>query len=291
MHISIIKKDSIFKINKAGFKYIDYSFSMDYKNANGIFGNNPDDYIDEIKRFADKLQVEFVQSHSPMGTPIIKDNNYRNFIEATNKCIEACAKLGIKNIVVHSGYEKGISIEENFQRNKEFYYELLPTAEKCGVNILTENFNKMWSPEIYWIDNAKDLRALIDFVDHPLFHCCWDAGHGNLQEMPQHEELKILGKDVYAIHVQDNLGDDDYHMAPYFGTLNLDSLINGLFDIGYNGYFTFEAGAMLCPAYRKRKYDKVTRLLVPPMEIKEKTESLLYDIGKHILTSYNCFEE
>ncbi len=285
------QNDAIIKINEAGFKYIDYSFIMDYKNGSGIFGKDPKGHIDDIKRLADELEVSFVQAHSPMGEPIIKDNNHQNFIDATNKCIVACSKLGIKNLVVHSGYEKGISIEENFVRNKEFYYELFPTAEKYGVNILTENFNKMWDPQTYWIDNAKDMREFIDFVNHPLFHCCWDTGHANLQEMPQHEELKILGKDVYALHVQDNPGRGDYHMAPYFGSSNFDSIMNGLLDIGYSGYFTFEADAMLCPVYRKRAYDKDSRLLLLPMEIKEKTEHLLYDIGKHILTTYNCFED
>ncbi len=279
---------AISEIRKAGFKYIDYSFIMDYKHGNGIFGNNFDEYIEDMKRLSDKLQVKFVQSHSPMGDPLANDTA---FIEATNRCIIACGMLGIKNLVVHSGYERGISKEENFCRNKEFYYKLLPTAEKYGINILTENFNKMFDPQIYWMDNAKDLREFIDFVDHPLFHCCWDTGHANLQEMPQDEELRILGKDVYALHVQDNHGRGDYHMAPFFGSLNLDCLMHGLDDIGYNGYFTFEADSMLCSAYRKRAYDKDSRLLVPPINIKRKTESLLYDIGKHILTSYNCFED
>ncbi len=279
---------AISEIKRAGFKYVDYSFIMDYKNNNGIFGENFDEHIESMKRLSDKLQVKFVQSHSPMGDPLA---NNTAFIEATNKCIVACAKLGIKNLVVHSGYEKGISKEENFYRNKEFYEKLFPTAEKYEVNILTENFNKMFDPQIYWMDNAKDLREFIDFVDHPLFHCCWDTGHANLQEMPQDEELRILGKDVYALHVQDNHGRGDYHMAPFFGSLNLDCLMHGLENIGYNGYFTFEADSMLCASYRKRIYDKDSRLLVPPIDIKRKTECLLYDIGKHILTSYNCFDE
>lgn len=282
---------AISMIKDAGFKYIDYSFIMDYKNGSGIFGNDPDGYIDDIKRLVEKLEVRFVQSHSPMGTPIVKDGNYRPFIDATNKCIKACSKLGIDNIVVHSGYERNISKEGNFYRNKEFYNQLLPVAEEYGVNILTENFNKMFDPQIYWIDNAKDLREFIDFVEHPLFHCCWDTGHANSQEMSQHEELKILGKDVYALHVQDNPGRGDLHMAPYFGSMNIDSLMYGLLDIGYDGYFTFEADSMLCSAYRKRTFNNDSRLLVAPMDIKQKAESLLYDIGKHILTSYNCFEE
>lgn len=281
--------ESIKHIKKAGFKYIDYSFGMDYKNNCGIFGKDPEKYLDYIKNFAAENDVQFVQAHSPMGTPIVKDENYWPFIEATNKCIEACAKLGIKNIVVHSGYEAGLSKEETYKRNKEFYYELFPFAEKFGVNILTENFNRKGS--IFWIDNAKDMRELIDFVDHPLFHCCWDTGHANMQEMSQGEELKLLGEHVYALHVQDNYGELDQHIAPFFGTMNIDALMHGLKDIGYNGYFTFEANCMFNPLYSKKTFDKDSKLLLPPIEIKDKGESLLYDIGKHILKTYNCFEE
>ena len=283
--------EAVEMIKKSGFKYIDYSFGWDLKHSNGIFGKDPGKHIEDMKRLADKLEIEFVQSHSPMGTPIIKDGNYRPFIDATNKCIEACEKLGIKNIVVHSGYEKGISIEENFERNKEFYFELFGTAEKCGVNVLTENFNKMLDPEIFWIDNATDMRNLIDFVDHPLFHCCWDIGHANLHDIPQEEELKILGEHVYALHVQDNFGNDDHHIAPYFGSTSYDDVMQGLKAIEYNGYFTFESDSMLHPLYRRRRCEKDSRLFLAPIDIKIKAESLLYDIGKHILTSYDCFED
>ena len=37
------------------------------------------------------------------------DENYEEFISGTKKCIEVCSNLGIKNLVVPSGYEKGIS--------------------------------------------------------------------------------------------------------------------------------------------------------------------------------------
>lgn len=285
------QEEAILHIKKAGFKYIDYSFGKDFRNNMGIAGSNPKEYLEKIKSFAEENGVKFVQSHAPMGKPLVKDENYDSFIEANKKCIEACGVLGIENLVVHSGYDTGLTKEETFLQNKDFYYKLLPVAEKYGVNILTENFNKMWDPNTFWIDNATDMRALIDLVDHPLFHCCWDTGHANLQEMSQYDELKIIGNDVYALHIQDNFGNDDHHIMPYFGSMNLDSVMHGLKDIGYNGYFTFEADAKLHPLYRRKSFQKDTRLFKPPVEILDKAESLLYDIGKYILTSYDCFEE
>ncbi len=277
-------------ISQCGFKYIDYSFGRDFADKIGVFGDY-DAHIKTIKELCNELGVKLVQSHAPMGDPIIKNDKYEEFIEGNKVCIKACHDLGIPNIVIHSGYEKGISKEECFQRNKEFYELLLPTAEKYNVEILTENFNKRWHPEIYWVDNAPDLKELVDYIDHPLLKVCWDIGHGNLQDMPQHEAMAILGDRIHALHVQDNYNRTDTHKAPFFGTTNWDSVMHGLKEIGFNGYFTFEADNLLTGAYAKRKFDKDTRLLNPPLEFKMRLEAFLYDIGKYILTSYDCFEE
>lgn len=277
-------------IAQCGFKYIDYSFGRDFAEKVGFFGDY-NTYLKQLKDVSDELGVKFVQSHAPMGDPITKNDKYDEFIEGNKLCIKACYDLGIPNIVVHSGYEKGISKEECFARNKEFYELLLPTAEKYNVEILTENFNKRWHPEIYWVDNAPDLKELVDYINHPLLNACWDIGHGNLQDMPQHEAMAILGDRIRALHVQDNYNRCDSHKAPLFGTTNWDSVMHGLKSIGFNGYFTFEADNLLTSGYAKRQFDGDNRLLNPPLELKLKAEQLMYDIGKYILMSYDCFEE
>lgn len=275
-------------IARSGFRYIDYNFEIDYNRKTGVFGTNPQKYIEDLKDKADRLGVAFVQAHSPMGAPLDED---AEFVKMTADCIRACGELSISNIVVHSGYMPDISKEECFERNKAFYEKLLPVAEECNVNILTENFNKMCIDNIYWVDNATDLCTLVDYVNHPRFKAVWDVGHGNLQQMPQHEELAILGERVCALHVQDNMGYDDSHMAPFFGITNPDSLMKGLVDIGYNGYFTFESPNIMLPVSKRRIFDGKSRIGNPSIEVKLRAEQLLYEIGKQILCAYNCFEE
>lgn len=285
------QRDAIRLIREAGFRYVDYNFNMDVAAQRGIVFPEWKKQIEAVHRTAEEIGITFVQSHAPMGRPIIKDEHFPHFMEINCRCIEACAMLGIPNIVVHSGYAPNLSVEETFERNKEFYDELLPVAERFDVEILTENFNRMYKPDVYWVDSAKDLRALIDYIDHPLLHACWDAGHGNLQEMPQDQALRLLGTHVHALHVQDNLGDKDTHIAPFFGTLNLDSLMYGLAEIGYSGYFTFEASNMLLPAPQRRTFDKDQRLSCAPLGLRVQAETLLYEIGKTILEKYDCLEE
>lgn len=275
-------------IAKAGFKNIDYAFGIDYRRNVGIFSGVLETYTYNLKKKAEKLGVKFVQAHAPMGAPL--ENDGGAFVDANLKCIDFCDVLGIKNLVVHAGYREGLTREENFKENKEFFLKLLRHAEKYDINILVENFNKM-GDKIYWIDNAPELLEFIEFVDHPLFHAVWDTGHGNMQPLDPHENLKILGSHVKALHVQDNMGDLDSHFAPYFGNLNLDSLMHGLIDIGYDGYFTFEADNLILPAARRKPYDKDKRLFEPPLSLRIEAEKFLYQIGKTILTAYDCFEE
>ena len=281
-------QEAVQYVCEAGFKYIDYGFGKDYKNRIGFFGDDFDGHVTSLKIQADKLGTKFVQAHAITGDVFAEDNT--ELISDTIRCIDACGALGIENVVVHSGLGAGIEKEENFEKNKVFYTPLLERAEKYGINILTENFNK-GSVGSYRIDNAPDLRELIDYIDHPLFHAVWDTGHGNLQEMPQDEALRILGEHVRAVHVQDNYGDRDIHIAPFFGSMSLDSLMHGLLDIGYNGYFTFEAVRMLFPAKQKREYSDDKRLKKTPLRLRITAERFLYEIGKCILEEYGCFEE
>lgn len=284
------QEEAIRYIYDAGFRYVDYSFDMDVAHHNGIILPEWKVNIEAIRHTAEDIGITFVQSHAPMGKPIVKDENHEWFMELNRRCIEACAILGIPNIVIHSGYAPNLSVEETFERNKAFYGELLPVAERFGIEILIENFNRMHIPNVYWTDNAKDLLALIEYIDHPLIHACWDVGHGNLQEMPQDEELRILGSHVRALHIQDNYGEKDLHIAPYFGTMNLDSIMHGLVDIEYKGYFTFEATQMLLSSKLRREFAPDSRLLKAPIELRIKAERFLYEIGRTILETYDCYE-
>lgn len=71
--------------------------------------------------------------------------------------------------------------------------------------------------------------------------------------------------------------------------------MHALIDSNYQGYFTFEAycsfGCEKITDRNKRQFPADTRLYRPTRELKIELEKFLYQVGKHILTSYNCFEE
>lgn len=276
-------------IRKAGFRYADYSFGWDLNHRAGIYGPDFSAHCDQVAATAQALGLKLVQAHSPMGKPL--DDPDGSFLADTLACVEACGRWGIPNLVVHSGYLPDISKEETFLRNREFFLPLLEAAEPWGVNILVENFNKMYKENVYWIDNAPDLLTMIETVNHPLFHAVWDTGHANLQETPQDAELRLLGSHVKALHIQDNLGKKDQHLLPFHGTTDMDSVMRGLQDIGYQGYFTFEVGKFFDCGQGRRADVPEPRLPAPNLELQDAAEQYLYHLGKTILQAYDCFEE
>ncbi len=289
------QQEGIRWIAQAGFHYIDYSFGHDYVHRNGVYAADWHAHVEDLQKTAQECGVKFVQAHAPMGRPLRSGRGsdyYNAFIADTVRAIEVCGMMGVENLVVHSDYKFRISREEAFRRNYEFYHDLLPAAEKWNVNLLIENFNKMEKDELYWVDNAADLLEMIETVNHPLCHACWDVGHANMQEMSQLDELRILGSHVRALHVQDNHGNADSHFAPFYGTTNFDMLMHALKEINYGGYFTFESNVIQHALTEKRRpFAADTRLLRAPLAVMLKAEELLYEIGKSILEAYDCFEE
>ena len=290
-------EDRIRELHKAGFRYIDL----------GIFGTAPNspymredwrDAVARIKNLADELGMTFVQAHSPMANPLSNDpKEVELAVKSTIRSIEVCGMLGIQNTVSHGGKIEGISKEEFFDRNKAFFERLIPTMEKWGVNVLCENSSTMNSGTKYALKTGKDMRQFIEYVDHPLFHGCWDTGHAN-QEGSQYDEIMALGEHLYAIHYNDNHGKTDDHLAPFFGRLNHDEIMNALVDVDFKGYFTMECHWTLV------KYNQITgvrnrfekagatlKLSEPPLFMQQQVEKLMYDTAKWILTQYDLFEE
>ena len=276
-------------VREAGFQYADYNFGMDYKHRNGVYSDCYKEYFTEVNAATKEIGIGLIQAHAPMGTPLQDPDG--SFLTDTLRCVDACGAWGIPNLVVHSGYAHGLTVEQTFAANKVFFAPLLERAEQYGVHILVENFNKMCVPGLYWIDNATDLLGLIEYIDHPLFHAVWDAGHANMQEMSQDAELRLLGSHVRALHIQDNRGDTDAHLLPFLGTMSMDAVMHGLLDIGYEGYFTFEVGGIFSSADQKRPFEADTRLAKAPLSLRLAADRYMYELGKCILEAYDCFEE
>ena len=285
--------ERIRELHRAGFRYIDlsmYSFSPDC----AYMKDDWKEAVKALKEEADHLGMTFAQAHSQGGNPLHQDESHVKFlVAATLRSIEICQELGIKNTVVHSGCAKGMSKEEWFEKNRLFYKQLYPMMEACGVNVLIENSTAANMKDKYFVNSGKDMVEFLRYADHPLLHACWDTGHANC-EGSQYEDILTLGNELYAIHYNDNHGQKDEHLLPYFGTLNHDEVMNALLAVGFQGYFTLECSSSLIPRRywlgSRREFDGDTRLADPQLFMQRGLERLMYETAEHILTAYNALE-
>ena len=286
--------DRIRELHRAGFRYIDLSM-YSFKPDSVYLRDGWQDEVYKIKELAESLGMKFVQAHSQGGNPLSDNEEVRDFIlKATNRSLEICEILGIKNTVVHNGRQKGLTKKEWFEENKKFYSKLFPMMEKCGVNVLCENSTKINMGENYFINSGKDMREFIEFVNHPMIHACFDTGHANC-EGSQYDDLMALGDELYAIHYNDNRGNADDHVIPFGGTLNHDEILNALIDVKFKGYFTLECTSTLRESTywtaKRRKFDRESRLVEPPLFMQRQIEKLLYETAEYLLSTYGLLEK
>lgn len=295
--------DSFFKtyqeridcIYEAGFKYIDLNMYTVEENDELLVSKNWCDNAKAILENTQKKDVKFVQAHSPGGNALSENrSSVDELVRATIRSIDVCGVLEIPNIVVHAGMCRGISKEEYFEKNREFFEKLLPAMERNNVNVLCENSTQKNMGDMYFTNTGADIKEFVEYINHPLFHACWDTGHGNC-EGAQYNEITAIGSDLYALHINDNCGGGDEHLLPFFGTMNLDEIMNALIDIEYRGCFTFEASSVLRPPKywlgNRMTFERDTRLLNPQLFMQKHLEELMYNMGVYILKQYDCFEE
>lgn len=280
-------------IAKAGFKYVDLSLYDIDKNNSPFMQENFESYAEELKKLANELDVTYVQAHLPNCNPL-DEENFEDYIKLTVRAIEVCGLLGIENAVIHTGWKDDITKEEYFEKNFKALKPLFPAMEKNNVNVLIENSTKANMGNKYFFLTGSDMKEFIDYVNHPLIHACWDLGHANV-EGHQYEDIIALGNNLKALHVHDNNGKGDQHCIPFTGTLNMDEVMTALIDIGYKGYFTFEADCAVSFGntwqLKRHTFEKDTRLFNPTTEIIDAAERLLFEIGKSCLKTYGIYEE
>ena len=284
--------DAVRFYKDSGFRYLDYSFYSVARVENHPFmGDNWKQIIRDAKAAADELGFTFVQAHSPDCA--VRGEKAEHGLRATIRSIEACGMLGIQNMVIHAGFFPEIKRPDGelafFEENEPFMRALIPAMEEYNVNILFENTTtKHCKDGLFFPVYGKELNNFVEFMGHPLFGAAWDVGHAHMDAIDQYTEIMAMGKNLKAIHVHDNDGTKDRHLAPFLGTLDYDSLMRGLIDSGFDGYFTFESDAFF---KRHRAANLQGPLAHPTLEIKKASVSMLHLIGKTILDAYGVYEE
>ena len=275
-----------------GFRYLDYSFYYDHR-TDSPFTESSDRLwkktVEDAAVAAEECGFQFVQAHTPGYNP---PPGFENSPAMTACCrsVEACGILGIPTAVLHTSYGKAHIYpgdkEPYFEYNRNFLRPLLEAAEKYNVTLCIENTSSKNMGNFYFPRTPEDMNDLVEFINHPLLKCCWDTGHAVMEgKNDQREDLNKLKANLRAVHIHDNNGLSDEHLAPFCGKLDMDSIVNGLTDIGFKGFFTFEVEGFL------NRSTGSGAAKSPTLEMRHDALKLLFKTGKFILDSHGIFEE
>lgn len=204
-------------IASAGFRYLDLGFYQMARPGSVLLSGGWERYAAEAAEAASISGVSFIQSHAPDMNCFDRGETYEAGILATLLSIEVCGKTGVRSLVVHSGHAPGVAKNEYFSVNRDFYRRLLPHAEKHNIKLCIENSVEGNMGDKWFFFEAAEMNEFIEFVGHPLMAACWDTGHANMRHMDQAAAIRELGDNLAALHIQDNFGKADDHIAPVSG--------------------------------------------------------------------------
>ncbi len=250
--------EGIRRLADIGFDGLDFGL-FKYPMDGELFAGSEaalEDYFSELKAVADMAGIVINQVHSQMpsywnGNP--EKTAYTWAVQKKAVLVAAC--LGSPYIVVHpaipSQYRYTTYRAETRAINMEFYGGLTPLLEKYRIKIGIENmFN--YDPEKKRIcpTACSDAEEMIDYIDAlgPQYAACLDTGHSVLSGSGPADMARKLGPRLELLHVHENNGLDDCHMAPMIGfnrkthssAIDWAEFAAALKEIGYKGMFSLE---------------------------------------------------
>ena len=164
------------------------------------------------------------------------------------ECVKDCARFDIPVMVIHPFI--GFKEHTPTQIGLDNYARVIEVANKLGVTLGFEN-----------VEGEEYLAALMEkFWNEPSCGFCLDTGHLQLLCKNIRTYIPILGKRIKALHIHDNDGMADAHLAPYTGSIDWKAFYKSLREIGYDGDLDFETFAQtraarldaeLVPSYLK----------------------------------------
>jgi len=239
------------KLARIGYSSLDYNLSGGYKRPGGMFSEHSAVWEAYFKKAADSAKrngLEVCHTHGVYPPDFIKAGFIGSAeIEQFRKEIIATAVLGGKYIVIHPWISSVEASETGREKertvNFEMYGKLIPILEEYGVCLAIENlFRRRDVTGGCPADciAATDMIEYISMMQSGCFAACLDTGHMNMMGLSPAVAAVKLGGLLKILHVHDNFGTEDYHLAPGIGTVDWKAFICALRQIGYDGVFSLE---------------------------------------------------
>lgn len=149
--------------------------------------------------------------------PGIREESVRQMIATVNEA----ARLGARGVVVHPGippYREIMPRDRGLPYAIESLRRIAEAGAASGVEVYVENMPAVSLAEgmrpigFGYAVAHEELRAIYEAVGHPSLRLCLDVGHAYLAGRPVLDAL-LADPDVVHVHVNDNHGQRDEHLA------------------------------------------------------------------------------
>lgn len=212
------------------------------------------DFLERFRPFAEASRetgVENGQAHAPIPSMVFPPDSAVNgrILEMLQNVIRACDLMNCRILVVHPffpDYAHRQSTEDEWNINMESYSSLIPAAREYGVTICLENIGMRYKGKFYHAFTSdigtacRSVDELNALAGDRVFGFCLDTGHMLIGGLDAYRTVTQLGSRIRALHIHDNDGDQDLHLAPYMGILDWDRLLAGLKAIDFRNTLSFE---------------------------------------------------
>lgn len=191
----------------AGFELMDFSFASE---------------LEKLKQpqYYEKLKAAYNNAPIYSCHGVFADLNFSGsdpwIYEMTEKrirqCVETGKQMGITRYVFHSCFHPTLQPED------PLYKIWSRTAAKLFQTLVEE-----YDITVY-LENVLDTRpeillGIMQEAENPRIQVCFDVGHANLTKTPLEHWIEILHPYIKYVHLSDNRGIYDDHIAPGDGTI------------------------------------------------------------------------
>lgn len=230
---------------------------FDFRDPSSVYAQGDEavvQYFTDIKQYADSLGIIIGQTHG-RGEGFMNNKELDDAqVENARLDLLAASALGAEVCIVHNAtsIHHGANPDPKMMRDLSFdqYTRMLPYAAKYKVKLATETFGD--AVQYNSVDFFGDIREFLMTYNRiyaaseyrEWFTVCMDTGHTNKASRfgnpKAGDVIRMIGKNITALHLNDNDTLTDQHKIPMTGTIDWNDTLNALEEVGYSGIYNME---------------------------------------------------
>ena len=230
------------KIGASTLAGIEYSLenALEFIESTGL------DYAELVHQFpSENIDVELLESfnlkysiHAPfmdVNIASLQEKSRLNSIDQIKTSIDMANRINAEAVVIHPGLT-------SYLPNKYFRQEVITAAKDSMAELgrygedsgILTTFENMPNFESMLFEDIVELNG---FLEERGLYMTLDIGHAN---HAGYAADGMIFDTIKHVHIHDNFGDDDAHLALGEGSIELKRIVNSLESKSYDGIYIIE---------------------------------------------------